>query len=291
MEMTNDDICKSHVSPESKHPTESCSDITHNKDVIDITIKTHKNIFSLLEPHINKNPKGVFTYQHNVHVKKKVYKLKCSDDDILNSIIIDCDSSSSFSLLIWLLTYLSKRNDQYNKPINKEDGCDNEKLLEKIFDIVIRNKEDSDILSDQSNLSLIERLITLNVDCTSDICSTTNDPKDNPKIKNAMIDRIKYLWNCIYDSCRRCNDKHYNGSCESVKSDDMNDMINMCIRVSWNFSPDAKANTIRYECKNGPEPHVNESPESQDQEEDWIEYNCSDPDCLCRKLKIKHKCK
>ena len=252
--------------------------ITHNKDVTDITVETHKNIFSLLEPHINKNPKGTFTYQHNIHVAKKIQKNKCSDEDILANIINDCDASSSFALLIRLLLYLTQKSDHL---MNTRNDTNAENLLKHIINLMTmhpdkQSKDPIDIEWADGSL-LIKRLTALNVDCSMirypDL--TTSDPL----LKNAIIDRIRYMW-------RQSNgDPHNEETCEKHNEVDLNDMIKMCVKVSWDFSPDSKLRSMKYECKNSPD--ISESLDDNE----WIEYDCSDPSCVCRKIKTKHRIK
>jgi len=251
--------------------------ITHNKDVTDITVETHKNIFSLLEPHINKNPKGVFMYQHNIHVAKKTQKNKCSDEDILANIINDCDTSSSFALLIRLLLYLTQKSDHL---MNTRNDTNTENLLKQIINLMTidPDKQSKDPIDNEwvDGSHLIKRLSALNVDCS--MISRLDLTISDPLLKNAIIDRIRYMW-------RQSNGDPHEKHHEADLFADLNDMIKMCVKVSWDFSPDSKSRSMKYECKNSPD--ISESLDDNE----WIEYECSDPSCVCRKIKTKHRIK
>ena len=261
-----------------------------NKDAIDITIKTHKDVFAILEPHINKNRKGVFTYHHNVHVSKKLQKDKCSDQDILNSLIDSCDTSSSFSLLMRLLMCMDgrcKKNIDYDMYSIKNiiDALSLESL--ESSELAVSNDEFIRVNRLNDSSTLIEKLASLNVNCAMITDAITDASTDNHHIKTAMIDRIKYLRRY---TCTTCTCKGKDRECMCVdagktESININDAMMLLIRVSWDFSPDSEK-TLKCEYKN----NVDTSNESTiDSADDWIEYDCLDPQCLCKKIKTKHK--
>jgi hypothetical protein len=227
---------------------------------------THKYIFSLLESHINKNIIGDFMYQHDIYLIKTNQKIKCNAINILNGLIAICNTDCSFLVLNQLLYYLTHRHDDSTE-IKTAELFQSIKSLDQSIKSLDQSMWYDTRMDDDLSKSkeFIEKLNTLNVDCIF-----LENQSNTHLLKNAIIDRIIYIWQ--HDNKIYINPDLF----ENVA-----DTLNICIRIFWDFSKNSKL--LKYEEKKCP----NYGDDLVKNNEEWIEYNCTDPTCICAKIKSK----